>query len=415
MIEAAIFDWGGVLMRTVDPLPRMAWERRLGLPLNGLSELFFGNPAWYQAMTRPISLDEVWDAAAGHLTLSSADRAVLSRDFWAGDRLDHDLVALIRGLKQRGVCTALLSNHAAALQDLLAELDVDGLFDVQVISAFEGLVKPEPEIFQRALERLGVAPGDAVFVDDWQAHVDAARGLGIASVRFRGLRPLQRELAGLGLPVVPPPLEAVPGIRAVIFDWGGVLSPLVFFENTAAWEMRLGLVPGVLNQTLWGRAWKQLEAGTLTAEEYDAHVGQNLGLRDRAAVQQFYREYYADEYVDERVLAAVRSLRGRYRVALLTNAFPDHAQMVAQRYGLDVYETFDVYVNSSEVKLAKPDPAIYHLTLEKLGVAPEEAVFVDDMVRNTDSAGRLGLHTLVFTDVETGLADLAATLGHALA
>jgi hypothetical protein len=47
---------------------------------------------------------------------------------------------------------------------------------------------------------------------------------------------------------------------------------------------------------------------------------------------------------------------------------------------------FDLYVNSAEVGLAKPDPAIYQLTLDRLGVRPEEAIFIDDHVRNTDAA-----------------------------
>jgi FMN phosphatase YigB (HAD superfamily) len=51
-----------------------------------------------------------------------------------------------------------------------------------------------------------------------------------------------------------------------------------------------------------------------------------LGLPDREAVQQFYREYYASDGLHPGVVAAVRSLRGRYRVALLTNAFPGHAE-----------------------------------------------------------------------------------------
>ena len=73
---------------------------------------------------------------------------------------------------------------------------------------------------------------------------------------------------------------------------------------------------------------------------------------------------------------------------------------------------FDVYVNSAYVGLRKPDPAIFHLVLERLGVAPQQAVFLDDNLRNVDSARELGIHTVQFVDPETSLAELEALLGH---
>ncbi len=412
MIRALICDWGGVLMRTVDVRPRLAWERRLSLPLTGLVELFFASPAWQRAMKGQISLGDVWAELTSHLGLSEEELAALSQDFWAGDRLDEDLVALLRDLRGKGLRTALLSNHAAELLDLLADLGVDDLFDVRVVSALEGVMKPDPAIYQRALERLGVMPAEAVFVDDWWTHAEAARELGMQGIRFRGVLHLRRALAAAGLPVAAPPPAPVPGIRAVIFDWGGVLSPLTFFKHTREWEERLGLAEGALGRVLWGIEWKQYEIGAISTEEFDDHVARGLGLPDREAVRQFYQEYYADERLDQRVVAVVRALRGRYRTAMLTNAFPDHAELVQERYGFDPRAEFDVYVNSAEVGLVKPDPAIYRLVLGRLDAAPAEAVFVDDTVRNTDGARALGMHTIVFTAAETGLADLAAMLGH---
>lgn len=410
MIRALITDWGGVLMRTVDFRPRLAWERRLGLPPDGLHDLFFGGPGWRKAQHGQATIAEVWDEVAAQLALDDGDLAALQRDFWTGDQLDRELVALIGDLRRQGVRTALLSNFAASLPDLLAELGVDGVFDAVVVSGREGTAKPEPAIYERTLERLGVAPAEALFLDDMGPNVRTARQLGMTGVRFRGLRHLQRTLAAAGLPVEVPPLQPLPGIRAVIFDWGGVLSPLAFFQHTQEWEQRLNLTPGTLERVLWGAEWKRYEIGALSPEQYDAHVARGLGLPDRAAVQRFYAEYYADDVLDPRVAEAARALRGRYRTALLTNAFPGHADLVRDRYGFDPRAEFDVYVNSAEVGLAKPDPAIYQLTLDRLGVAPGETVFLDDMVRNTDAAQAMGIHTIVFTDADTGLADLAALL-----
>jgi putative hydrolase of the HAD superfamily len=413
MRKALICDWGGVLMRTVDVGPRLKWERRLGLPFTGLAEAFFGSPAWTRSQLGQATQDEVWEEVERGLDLEPDASTTLRRDFWAGDRLDDELVALIRALRQQGVHTALLSNFGAELVDVLAGLGLD-IFDTVVISALEGVAKPDLAIYQRVLERVGVSPEEAIFVDDWRPNVRAARKLGMTGIHFRGLRHLRRELASAGLGVEILPLAAAEGIRAIIFDWGGVLSPLAFAKLTPQFEKRLGLSEGTIGRTLWGLAWKELETGAISREEYDRQVGQGLGLPDQAAVHEFYEAFFAHDSLDEQVTQAVRGLRDRYQVAMLTNAFPAHAKMLRERYGYDPLSEFDVYVNSALVKMAKPDPDIYRLTLDRLCVSPGEAVFLDDQVRNTDAASELGIHSITYTDPENGLADLAALLGHPL-
>jgi len=411
VIRAVISDWGGVLMRTVDVRPRLAWQRRLGLPPYGLEDLFFQSDAWSRAMYGEIAPADVWADVGRRLGLDEEDLAALAEEFWAGDRLDESLLALIRELHRQGARTALLSNHTTELPAMLTDLGLDGLFDEVVVSALEGMVKPDPAIYRCALERLGVRPEEAVFVDDFSPNVEAARRLGMVGVRFRGVAHLRRALVAAGLPVEARPPAPLSGIRAVAFDWGGVLYQLAFFEHTRDWEERLRLAEGTLDRTLWGSEWRKIEVGAITSEAFDEYVARNLGLPDREAVRQFYRDYFSDDYLDRRVVSAVRALRGRYRVAMLTNAFPDHAEMSKEQHGFDPRAEFDVYINSAEVGLAKPDPAIYELLLDRLGVAPGEAILVDDMVRNTDAAAELGMHTLTFTDPQVGLSDLAALLG----
>ncbi|MBN1955145.1 MAG: HAD family phosphatase [Anaerolineae bacterium] len=412
MIRAVAFDWGGVLMRTVDVRPRMAWEQRLGLRPCELDSIVFGSAAWQETQYGKSSVDDVWREVAHLLGIDRQQAAALSRDFWAGDQLDAEMVALIHELKELGLRVALLSNQPRHLPHMLAELGVDGLFDVTVISAFEGTPKPDPAIYRLLLDRLGMAAQEVAFVDDLSLNVRAAQALGLCGVRFRGVRHLRRALVAAGVPVKVPPLAPVSGVRAVIFDWGGVLVPLTFRDHTTAWEKRLGLEAGAMDRVLWGPAWKQLEIGAISQEDFDDQVAQGLGLPDRAAARQFYQEYYGNDYLVPAVTAAVEALRGRYQVALLSNAFPGHAEMARDRFGYDPRVEFDLYVNSAQVGLAKPDPAIYHLTLERLGVRPGEAVFVDDMLRNVDAAQMLGIRSLVFADAPTGLEDLSTLLGH---
>jgi putative hydrolase of the HAD superfamily len=78
----------------------------------------------------------------------------------------------------------LLSNNTLDLYDALAAFELDQLFDAVVISAEIGLMKPDPAAYQAVLERLGVAPQQAIFVDDFPANVDGARAVGMEAVRF---------------------------------------------------------------------------------------------------------------------------------------------------------------------------------------------------------------------------------------
>jgi putative hydrolase of the HAD superfamily len=105
------------------------------------------------------------------------------------ERLDPNraMIDFVRGLRGRGVRTALLTNNVREWEPLWrAKLpEVDELFEVVVDSAFVGLRKPDHAIFELTLERLGgVAPERCVFVDDLDVNCEAARGLGMAAVRF---------------------------------------------------------------------------------------------------------------------------------------------------------------------------------------------------------------------------------------
>src|SRR5262245_17591070 len=105
------------------------------------------------------------------------------------ERLDPNqtLIDFVRDLRGRGVRAALLTNNVREWEPLWrAKLtEIDELFELVVDSAFVGLRKPDPAIFELTLERLGgVAPQSCVFVDDLELNCQAARDLGMAAVRF---------------------------------------------------------------------------------------------------------------------------------------------------------------------------------------------------------------------------------------
>jgi FMN phosphatase YigB (HAD superfamily) len=100
-IQAVIFDIGGVLLRTEDRVPRQQWEAKLGLPPGGAEALVFNSADGQKAQCGAISEPELWRWIGSHLGLTAEETAAFRTGFWAGDRLDVTLVALIRQLKVR--------------------------------------------------------------------------------------------------------------------------------------------------------------------------------------------------------------------------------------------------------------------------------------------------------------------------
>jgi putative hydrolase of the HAD superfamily len=141
-----------------------------------------------------ITVDQHWENVRRALGLTLEQFAEVRRLFWAGDRLDADLVALIRHLRTR-YKTALLSNAWSDMRSYLQdEWKIADAFDVMIISAEVGLAKPAPGIFHLALDRLQVQPSEAVFVDDYGANIEAAQGVGLNAIHFRSADQAVAEL-----------------------------------------------------------------------------------------------------------------------------------------------------------------------------------------------------------------------------
>ena len=195
MIQAIVFDVGGVLLRTEDRQPRQALEERLGLAPGEAEWLFYNDATGRQAQHGEISAEAHWQAIAARFGLQPADLA----PFWAGDRLDEELLALIRRLKLR-YQTAIISNAMSDLHTLLTEkYPIADAFDVITGSAYEGIMKPDPRIYQRTLERLGCEPAAAVFIDDAPANVAGARAIGMHAIHYIAGMDVAAALAALGV------------------------------------------------------------------------------------------------------------------------------------------------------------------------------------------------------------------------
>ena len=147
--------------------------------------------------------------------------------------------------------------------------------------------------------------------------------------------------------------------------------------------------------------------GRQSATEFWYSIGPQLGLKSHVEIDEFRRRYHSDESINTEVLDLIHQLHGRYKLAVLSNNPPGLDRWLAD-WG--ILELFDVIVCSGDEGLIKPGPAIYRLTLKQLGVAPHEAVFIDDTGGHVEAAQRLGIHGIVFTNA----AELRQELNHFL-
>jgi putative hydrolase of the HAD superfamily len=197
-LKAIIFDFGGVLVRTRSQDRRISWEQHLGLARGEAEALVFGGESGTAAQHGRITDEAHWRWLGERLKLPPDDLDRFRADFFADDVLDESLVSYADRLREAGYHLGLLSNASDIARKVFAETyGVLGRFDSVTISCEEGVMKPDPRIYQVALRRAGVEPGEAVFVDDVAANIEGARQVGMRGVHFRSTEQAIADLAAL--------------------------------------------------------------------------------------------------------------------------------------------------------------------------------------------------------------------------
>jgi epoxide hydrolase-like predicted phosphatase len=184
-IRAIIFDLGGVIVRTEDKGPRTRLAESLGMTYHQIEDLVFNSPHAEQAGLGAITAEQHWQWVCQQLGLPTGEADRLQAEFWGGDRLDQGLVDYIRSLRPR-YRTALLSNAMSDTRPALRQKwQIEDAFGLIVISAEVKLGKPDPRVFQIVVDRLGIPPQEAVFVDDFPENIAAACQSGLQTVQFK--------------------------------------------------------------------------------------------------------------------------------------------------------------------------------------------------------------------------------------
>ncbi len=197
----------------------------------------------------------------------------------------------------------------------------------------------------------------------------------------------------------------------IIFDFGGVLLRTEDRAPRTQLAEFLGLTYEALDEIVFGSQSARLASvGKLSAEQHWLAVASQLNWPPEE-IPALQRAFWGGDQLDEDLITLLRSLRtsnGRYRTALLSNAWDD------LRAGLERYwhiaDAFDHIFISAELGLAKPDPEIYTRVQTHLEAPPESIIFVDDFQQNIEAARAAGWHGIHFQNSGQAQAELRLLL-----
>jgi putative hydrolase of the HAD superfamily len=183
-IRAVFFDLGGVIVRTEYQAPRQQLADRLGMEYDDLDRIVFNSDSGIQASTGAITSQQHWEAVLKRLKRPVEELQSIRDEFFAGDIVDRTILDFLRSLRGTHK-TGLISNAWSDLRDYITREKMIDAFDHIIISAEVGVAKPDPRIFQIALEQARVSPNEAVFVDDFYVNIEGCEKVGMKGIHFK--------------------------------------------------------------------------------------------------------------------------------------------------------------------------------------------------------------------------------------
>lgn len=184
-------------------------------------------------------------------------------------------------------------------------------------------------------------------------------------------------------------------IKAIIFDFAGVVAT----EGYIAWLSENIDDFKKTKQFYLDLSYKS-DSGLISSDEFTAVLAQKSGI----AKKEIWPQIFNKIIINPQMLKLLKKLRKKYQLGLLTNHINEWISFVIDYYQLTDY--FDEIVISSKEKIIKPNPKIFKIMLNRLGVQPEESIFIDDRKINLYGANKIGIKDLLFTTEEKLVADL---------
>jgi len=205
-------------------------------------------------------------------------------------------------------------------------------------------------------------------------------------------------------------------VAAIISDFGGVLTtPLIqsfvaFQDETGIPMEALGVAMQRIAERDGTHPLVELETGRLSEASFLASLAEQLEpeLGHRPQMHRFSEIYFDALHPNEPMIELMRELGRERRMALLTNNVREWEPLWRAMVPID--ELFEVVVDSAFVGCRKPEPRIYEIVLERLGLAAEACLFVDDVEINCQAAERLGMRVVHFRDNEQAISEIRSAL-----
>jgi putative hydrolase of the HAD superfamily len=208
-------------------------------------------------------------------------------------------------------------------------------------------------------------------------------------------------------------------IEAVIWDFGGVLTSSPF-EAFARFEAERGLPADIIRRTNAANhlenAWAKFERAEVDIEAFDqlfAAESRALGaeVRGRDVLPLIVGDLRPE------MVEALRRIKSSFKTGCITNNLPANAIGSAggrALYIAEVMALFDHIIESAKIGLRKPDPQIYRMMVDALGVDPKRCVYLDDLGVNLKPAREMGMTTIKVTSAAQALTELEAATGLSL-
>jgi putative hydrolase of the HAD superfamily len=208
-------------------------------------------------------------------------------------------------------------------------------------------------------------------------------------------------------------------IEAVIWDFGGVLTSSPF-EAFARFEAERGLPTDIIRRTNannhWENAWAKFERAEVDIHTFDhLFATESLALGAEVRGRDVLPLLSGD--LRPEMIEALRRVKAKFKTGCITNNLPANSiGSISGRslYVAEVMALFDHVIESAKIGLRKPDPRIYQMMTEALGVDPKGCIYLDDLGVNLKPARELGMTTIKVLNASQAIAELEAVTGLAL-
>ena len=196
-------------------------------------------------------------------------------------------------------------------------------------------------------------------------------------------------------------------IKAIIWDLEGVLMVTDDDNLPLTVARKLNAPYEKVREIFFSDTNDKVDLGEITHDQFDEYVLDTLQISRE-------KKYLLEEiitkefYIDKDLLIKIVAMRREYKTGLLSNFSNELRPKIENEWAISC--AFDEIIISCEVGMIKPNPAIFNLMLDRLGVKANESVFIDDRIKNIDGAKDMGFHTIFFTDKDRALEELARIL-----